>query len=269
MLILFSVICIVIGSVHSAACVSPDDSQLATWMMPLIPIAFSAVLVAQQYLITGFVKIIMENVWLLIMGGIMYNTICGQPLRRVTKVALGSILCSLLVWQRCSDHWIPNNAVLLIGIYFVLSIVRIGEEREDDKTSWKMLVLMMVGLVVYDAFFVFGTSLMNPVDWKLPQFIKYPTSHGYNMLGGGDIALPGLIIAYLYRYDIKHLARSRIFFYAGMAAYVISLYGCGLILQYFQASQPALIYILPSLLMSTMLSCWYTGEWNNFSVFNT
>jgi len=71
---------------------------------------------------------------------------------------------------------------------------------------------MMVGLIAYDAFFVFGTSLMNPVDWKLPQFIKYPTSHGYNILGGGDITLPGLIIAYLYRYDAKHPARSRIFF---------------------------------------------------------
>lgn len=119
---------------------------------------------------------------------------------------------------------------------------------------------MMVGAILYDAFFVFGTTLMNPVAWSIPQFIQYPTQTGVEMLGGGDIALPGIVLAYFYRYDLKHPSRPKVFFYANLIAYIVALDVCGIVMLYFRASQPALIYIFPSFFITTLGCCYYTKE---------
>jgi hypothetical protein len=60
-LTIIAILCIVIGSVHSAGCTS-DDYAMSS-LLPYLPLAFSAVLIAQRYLVTNVIKILMENGW--------------------------------------------------------------------------------------------------------------------------------------------------------------------------------------------------------------
>ena len=262
-LTIIAILCIVIGSVHSAGCTSDDYATSS--LLPYLPLAFSAVLIAQRYLVTNVIKILMENGWPLLTSIMLCMHVREAVPNSKRRFFLYICIISLFVWEWYGKHWIASNAVLLVGIYFVISNVAVESESHNQhpqqvNSAWKSLSLLMIGAIVYDAFFVFGTTLMEPSGWNIPQFIQFDG----HFLGGGDIALPGLVIAYLYRYDLRHPHRRKIFFYAALAAYAVAMHVCTFMLIHFRASQPALIYIFPAIFLSTGGACWYTGEFRNF-----
>merc|ERR1712151_1218938 len=84
------------------------------------------------------------------------------------------------------------------------------------------------------------------------------------MLGFGDIALPGLLVAYLRRFDVQSGKR----WFAGYFAPVVVGYFCGLCaticaLTIMQMGQPALLYLVPGTLGTTLTLGCIRGEMNN------
>eukprot|EP00479_Gromia_sphaerica_P007054 TRINITY_DN2214_c0_g1_i1.p1 TRINITY_DN2214_c0_g1~~TRINITY_DN2214_c0_g1_i1.p1 ORF type:complete len:125 (+),score=11.31 TRINITY_DN2214_c0_g1_i1:27-377(+) len=89
----------------------------------------------------------------------------------------------------------------------------------------------------------------------VPLLILFPRisdelSHygnSYSMLGLGDIALPGLFISFLLRFDyeMKYETWKRGYFWIGMIGYVVGLGITDLVLVLMQSGQPACSYLVP------------------------
>ena len=106
----------------------------------------------------------------------------------------------------------------------------------------------------------------------LPMLLKIPRLNdalgGYSMLGLGDVALPGLFVSFLLRFDYMKRAQSVWRSYCFIATVA---YACGLVATYvglalMRSGQPALLYLVPALLGSTVFVAWRRNEFNELWV---
>ena len=70
----------------------------------------------------------------------------------------------------------------------------------------------------------------------------------FSMLGLGDIVVPGIFVAILLRFDNQRENKGKTYFYYGMVGYVLGLATTILVMNIFNAAQPALLYIVPGVL---------------------
>jgi minor histocompatibility antigen H13 len=106
-------------------------------------------------------------------------------------------------------------------------------------------------------------------------FPKEFQSAEYSMLGLGDIVIPGIMVAIVLRYDVQkhmigyvdgskgkmsHATGSPRFFYSCFIGYVIGIASTIVVMNVFNAAQPALLYIVPSVLACTFTHAWMVGE---------
>ena len=169
--------------------------------------------------------------------------------------------------------WVVNN---ILGIAFCLQ----GIEKMS-LGSFKIAAILLVGLFFYDIFWVFGTDVMVTVAKSLdgPIKILFPRSLEINedgkydlaLLGLGDIVIPGFFIAMMLRFDAHnakvpamptncHASFSKPYFNSCLIAYMIGLGTTLFIMIYFNHAQPALLYLVPACLLSTLLCALVRGE---------
>merc|ERR1711865_909837 len=110
---------------------------------------------------------------------------------------------------------------------------------------------LLMGLFVYDVFWVFGTEVMVAVAKGLnaPVKIMFPKALGvspipFSMLGLGDIVIPGIFVALMLRFDHKQGFTSTPYFYSNFVAYVLGLVTTVGVMHFFDAAQPALLYLV-------------------------
>ena len=177
-----------------------------------------------------------------------------------------------VIWYVITRHWISNN---MLGVSFSLQAIEhiaIG--------SFQIGCILLIGLFFYDIFWVFGTPVMVTVAKGLDAPIKllFPRPMGQNMslLGLGDIVIPGIFIALLLRFD-EHLCqvsnaaaekaegksavirrsetyKKRMYFIAGMVGYFIGIATTLAVMILFDAAQPALLYIVPSVILIPLIT---------------
>lgn len=170
--------------------------------------------------------------------------------------------------------WVLQDALGIAFCLYMLKTVRLP--------TFKACTLLLSVLFVYDVFFVFitpfftksGESIMvevaaGPSDSstheKLPMVLKVPRLNSsplalcdrpFSLLGFGDILVPGLLVAYCHRFDILTQS-SRIYFVACTIAYGIGLLITFVALALMQMGQPALLYLVPcTLLTSLTVALW-------------
>eukprot|EP00586_Coscinodiscus_wailesii_P007184 CAMPEP_0172480810 /NCGR_PEP_ID=MMETSP1066-20121228/6258_1 /TAXON_ID=671091 /ORGANISM="Coscinodiscus wailesii, Strain CCMP2513" /LENGTH=407 /DNA_ID=CAMNT_0013242503 /DNA_START=49 /DNA_END=1272 /DNA_ORIENTATION=- len=167
-------------------------------------------------------------------------------------------------------HWAMNN---VLGICFCLQGI-----SKFSLGTYKIGAILLIGLFFYDIFWVFGTDVMVTVAKNLdgPIKILFPRSLTPNpetnkielsLLGLGDIVLPGFFLALLLRFD-AHRAGScdmygifpKPYFHSGLVAYVIGLATTLFVMIYFEAAQPALLYLVPACLGSSFICAIIKGE---------
>lgn len=170
--------------------------------------------------------------------------------------------------------WVLQDALGIAFCLYMLKTIRLP--------TFKACTLLLVVLFVYDVFFVFVTPLLTksgesimvevaagPSDSstheKLPMVLKVPRLNSsplvlcdrpFSLLGFGDILVPGLLVAYCHRFDIL-MQTSRIYFLACTIGYGIGLLITFVALALMQMGQPALLYLVPcTLLTSLMVALW-------------
>lgn len=170
--------------------------------------------------------------------------------------------------------WILQDALGIAFCLYMLKTIRLP--------TFKACTLLLVVLFVYDVFFVFITPLLTesgesimvevaagPSDSstheKLPMVLKVPRlnysplvlcDRPFSLLGFGDILVPGLLVAYCHRFDIL-MQNSRIYFLACTIGYGIGLLITFVALALMQMGQPALLYLVPcTLLTSLAVALW-------------
>ncbi|KAK7944727.1 hypothetical protein WMY93_000455 [Mugilogobius chulae] len=170
--------------------------------------------------------------------------------------------------------WVLQDALGITFCLYMLKTVRLS--------TFKACTILLSVLFVYDVFFVFitpfftksGESIMvevaaGPSDSftheKLPMVLKVPRlnfsplslcDRPFSLLGFGDILVPGLLVAYCYRFDLL-MQTSMIYFVACTVAYGVGLLITFVALALMQMGQPALLYLVPcTLLTSLTVALW-------------
>lgn len=165
--------------------------------------------------------------------------------------------------------WILQDILGIAFCLYMLKTIRLP--------TFKSCTLLLFVLFIYDVFFVFitpfltksGESIMvevaaGPSDSstqeKLPMVLKVPRLNSsplalcdrpFSLLGFGDILVPGLLVAYCHRFDIQ-IQSSRIYFLACTIAYGIGLLVTFVALALMQRGQPALLYLVPCTLLTSL-----------------
>ncbi|KAL6077434.1 Signal peptide peptidase [Balamuthia mandrillaris] len=143
----------------------------------------------------------------------------------------------------------------------------------------KLATLILWMFFFYDIFwvfispFIFKDSVMVSVARRMPSLptviiVPRVFLDGYSLLGMGDIILPGLYLAFLRRFDhfngVKNMWTGG-YFRVGLLSYVLGLILTIFVLVAFQAAQPALLYLVPSVYITTVFVARkdFNALWNN------
>lgn len=156
-----------------------------------------------------------------------YIGFCG----RFTPAEVMSLVCSgvlVMVWI-VTGHWVLMDALAMGLCVSMIAYIRLP--------SLKVSTLLLIGLLIYDVFWVFFSSYifkanvmvqvatqqaanpvsimanklkMNPVgnispQISLPGKLVFPSMQDrsrFSMLGLGDIVMPGLLLCFVMRYDM-------------------------------------------------------------------
>jgi minor histocompatibility antigen H13 len=100
-------------------------------------------------------------------------------------------------------------------------------------------------------------------NFDAPIKLLFPKSLAqteFSMLGLGDIVIPGIMVAILLRYDLVNNNGRVKYFVSGFAGYVVGIASTIVVMNVFKAAQPALLYIVPSVLVATFGHAWKEGE---------
>lgn len=180
------------------------------------------------------------------------------------------------------NDWLVKNIVSMNFAVWAISQLKLKNLKSG--------VLILTALFFYDIYFVFGTKVMTTVAMHLdlPIKLSMPTKFDevlnrfeFSMLGLGDIVLPSMFIALCYKYDIWrwhyvntdsefHLLNWGYvgrYFITAILSYIAALATCLFALTTFGTAQPALLYIVPLLLLSTITVAWLSGDLAQFWTF--
>jgi minor histocompatibility antigen H13 len=189
-----------------------------------------------------------------------------------------------------SVYWFGGKPFYLnntMGVSFCLLALKLI--RLD---SFKTGTIMFAGLFLYDIFWVFlskpliGSNVMVTVakGIEAPILLRFPRENidkdgvskmEFSMLGLGDIVVPGMFLAMLLRFDIERTREKGLvgftsrykYFIVSMVFYVGSLVTTVAVMIFFEAAQPALLYIVPYVLIACLGTALLSGEWKDLTGF--
>ncbi|KAF7077278.1 hypothetical protein CFC21_081846 [Triticum aestivum] len=161
------------------------------------------------------------------------------------------------VWYVMKKHWLANN---VLGVAFCIQGIEML-----SLGSFKTGGILLAGLFFYDIFWVFFTPVMVSVakSFDAPIKLLFPTAdtaRPFSMLGLGDIVIPGIFVALALRFDISRGIKSRGYFNSAFLGYTAGLTVTIVVMNWFRAAQPALLYIVPGVIGFVAVHCLWNGE---------
>lgn len=185
-----------------------------------------------------------------------------------------------------TKNWIFNNIIATLVSISGIQLIFLG--------NFKNGFLMLSGLFFYDIFFVFKTDVMLTVAKSIDAPIKllFPNDWSaeppkYSLLGLGDIVIPGIFMAMCLRWDViralkvshvnalsdrgdddsvlKLLHKSnanspKSYFIGCVIGYLIAIITTVVVMIVYDHGQPALLYLVPACLGSTLIISFINGE---------
>ncbi|KAA3489790.1 signal peptide peptidase-like isoform X1 [Gossypium australe] len=165
----------------------------------------------------------------------------------------GTFFCA---WYASQKHWLANNILGLAFCIQGIEMLSLG--------SFKTGAILLAGLFVYDIFWVFFTPVMVSVakSFDAPIKLLFPTADSarpFSMLGLGDIVIPGIFVALALRFDVSRGKGSQ-YFKSAFLGYTVGLVLTIVVMNWFQAAQPALLYIVPAVIGFLAAHCIWNGD---------
>lgn len=149
--------------------------------------------------------------------------------------------------------YLYSNVISVAICTRVLSLVR--------PASFLVATGLLSGLFLYDIFWVFGSEVMVSVATQIdsPGKLLFPRDevvqggYPYAILGLGDICVPGLFASLAQTMD-QRLAKDgeAPYFSAAVGGYTLGLLSCFAVNLKTNAAQPALLYLVPALILSIL-----------------
>ena len=194
-------------------------------------------------------------------------------------------------------NWILNNILGMAFSVFGIENLTLGEYRVG--------LILLTLLFFYDIFWVFYTPVMVSVAKKIegPVKLMFPKLKAaieqmkkekgedneyagkpydpreYNMIGLGDIVIPGIYVALMLRFDIYLYRKAKKdiskFGFKNMKYFLVTFifYNIGIIttlcsMYFFNHAQPALLYLVPCTLISSTFTALINGDIKTLWKFN-
>ena len=220
---------------------------------------------------------------------------------KVTKLNVITFFFGLLIGfiYFIKRDWILNNILGMAFSIFGIENLMLGE--------YKVGLILLSLLFFYDIFWVFYTPVMvsvaknieGPVKLMFPKLKadiekmrkekgedneyagKAYDPREYNMIGLGDIVIPGVYVALMLRFDIYLYKKAKNdiskygFSFKNMKYFIttFTFYNLGIIITlssmyFFNHAQPALLYLVPCTLLSSTLLAFQKKEFKLLWKFN-
>ena len=218
---------------------------------------------------------------------------------KITKLNIVTFTFGLIIGliYYLKRNWILNNILGMAFSIFGIENLMLGE--------YKVGLILLSLLFFYDIFWVFYTPVMvsvaknieGPVKLMFPKLqdaidkIKREKPDEYagkaydprefNMIGLGDIVVPGVYVALMLRFDIYLFKKAKKDFskfeysFKNMKYFFITFifYNLGIIITlssmyFFNHAQPALLYLVPCTLLSSTLTAFKRKEFDLLWKFN-
>ncbi|XP_022756163.1 signal peptide peptidase-like isoform X1 [Durio zibethinus] len=179
---------------------------------------------------------------------------------QVVAAIPGTFFCA---WYASQKHWLANN---ILGLAFCIQVCCWFLQGIEMLSlgSFRTGAILLGGLFVYDIFWVFFTPVMVSVakSFDAPIKLLFPTADSarpFSMLGLGDIVIPGIFVALALRFDVSRGKESQ-YFKSAFLGYIVGLVLTIVVMNWFQAAQPALLYIVPAVIGFLAAHCIWNGE---------
>lgn len=187
----------------------------------------------------------------------------------ISSVPTSLVVLSWLLLRNTEHGWIFQD---IIGAGFLCWM-----QRTLRLPNIKVATVLLSAMFFFDIFWVFlspmffkksvmvevatggGTGESVPMLLRIPA-IGDPLGHD-RMLGFGDIALPGLLVSYLRRHDLlTKRAACRGYFVPSVIGYFVGLCATVVALVLMRKGQPALLYLVPGTLGTTLVLAWRRSQ---------
>ena len=276
---------------------SSNDRENVSYIT--IPMAFFFVFMSSVSLLVLFFfmsSLIIVLIFLFAFGGAITLMICVYSLCRFVPylsrldyeftalgstwnaLALAALVPSVIVsatwffFRHENWSWCLQDLIAISFVLHLLCSVRLP----NIKVSCVLLIL----LFLYDIFWVFlsgyffktsvmvhvATAANGSMGETMPMLIRIPkwknALGGFSLLGLGDIALPGVFVAFLLRFDyiINKQLKWNSYFVISSIGYMVGLGLTFFALHWMKVGQPALLYIVPCMLIPVCMFAAWRGE---------
>ncbi|KPA80435.1 putative Signal peptide peptidase [Leptomonas pyrrhocoris] len=181
------------------------------------------------------------------------------------NILTGLLCVGIATVSYMTGSWIANNVLAFAFGVTALESLHVG--------GFSASFVLLIGLFFYDIFWVFGSDVMltvatgidGPIKILFPQTI-FGDHQQKSLLGLGDIIVPGFFICQTLVFSKDFVKRGNLYFATAMVAYTLSLFNTMAVMLIFQHGQPALLFIVPWLLISFCAVAIYQGDvraaWN-------
>lgn len=180
-----------------------------------------------------------------------------------------------------AKNWTLNNILGISFCVFGIENIMLGQ--------FKVGFILLSLLFFYDIFWVFGTPVMvtvaknldGPIKLMFPKEVGAVDQKDFNMIGLGDIVIPGVFVALMLRFDItRHWEKIKSktdvqynlknfkYFLMTLLGYSIGIFVTLFVMYYFQKAQPALLYLVPGCLIFSLLPAFVFGDFNKLWEFD-
>lgn len=228
---------------------------------------FGSVVLFSLFLAYKFLPVEILNLFLsfyLAIGAIFALAMLIKPFIK-PRLITGVFCVAVSVGYVWTNHWVLNNILAYALGVVALQSLSIG--------TFKAAYVLLSLLFLYDIFWVFGTNVMvtvasqirGPVLFTFPQTI-FGDHTDKSLLGLGDVVVPGLFISQTLIFSQKCVKRGNLYFFVSLCAYVCGVSMTMAVMRFFHRGQPALLYIVPWLLISFSVAVLVCGDgkaaWN-------
>ena len=190
----------------------------------------------------------------------------------------GSVFGLLYFFKK---NWMMNNLFGCTFSIFGIENMMLGQ--------YKIGLLLLTLLFFYDVFFVFFTPVMvgvaknldGPIKLMFPKVLNYSQPSDFNLIGLGDIVIPGIYVALMLRFDIVKFIRKNgkgkkipfnfanfKYFIVTLIGYILGIFVTLSIMVIFKHAQPALLYLVPGTLISSTMCAIVSGDFKELLGFN-
>ncbi|XP_067275301.1 signal peptide peptidase-like 2A isoform X2 [Pseudorasbora parva] len=284
-----------------------DSSELSLYspLKVLLFVAMMCVMLVLMYFFYKWLVYVIIVIFCLASASALYNCLdslmtalgcgtlsvsCGERSVSVRSLLIAAVCITLsVIWgvYRNDDRWIWVLQDLL-GVAFCLNFL-----KTISLSNFKICVILLSLLLLYDVFFVFITPFLTPngesimvqvalgpgaggkgdgklvipadpsssyeklpVVMRIPQFSALAQNMcmmQFSILGYGDIIIPGLLVAYCSRFDVWMGNSRRTYFISCAVAYAVGLVVTFAVMLLSKMGQPALLYLVPCTLLSSAI----------------